>query len=293
MDPLVSIVTPSFQAARFIEPTIESVLAQDYPRLEYIVMDGGSTDGTIEILERYRGRLRYVSAPDGGTADAINRGFEQCGGSIFAWLNADDLYFPGAVRTAVRRFQASPEADVIYGEAEWIDEWGTALGRYPTASPYDRRSLERECLICQPAAFIRTEAFQSSGKLDRTLHYAFDYDLWVRLSRSHRFEAIPDLLAASRMHRQNKSLGSKRRVLEENIAVLRRHYGYIPVNWIYGYLSYLRDGRDQFFEPLSHSALVYLASLPAGMAWNYRHPWKYGREWGSRLVSYFERGSTT
>jgi len=116
MEQLVSIVTPSFNSAQFIERTIQSVLAQDYPRIEYIVMDGGSTDGTVEILERYRARLSFVSARDNGAAEAINRGFARASGSIFAWLNADDTYLPGAVAAAVSALASCPEAAAVYGE---------------------------------------------------------------------------------------------------------------------------------------------------------------------------------
>jgi glycosyltransferase involved in cell wall biosynthesis len=281
-EPLVSIVTPSFQARQFIKQTIDSVLQQDYPRIEYVVMDGGSTDGTVEILETYRDRLQYTSEPDAGAAAAINRGFQRSHGSIFAWLNADDVYLPGAITAAVRRLAESPE-EVIYGEGLWIDQEGREIARYPTVSPYNPVALERECIICQPAAFMTREAFAETGMLDSSLHYAFDYDLWIRLSRLRQFKAVPDLIAASRMHRENKSLGSRRRVFEENIQLLRRHYGYVPVNWVYGYLAYCRDGRDQFFEPMRHSALTYLASLPAGLRYNHRMPWRYFKEWTSRL----------
>ena len=283
-EPLVSIVTPAFQAHRFIEQTILSVLTQDYSNVEYIVMDGGSSDGTVEILDRYRDRLTYVSAQDGGAPNAINRGFARSRGEIFAWLNADDLYLPGAIRTAVRRLTSSTDVDVVYGEGIWIDEGGRTLGRYPTLSPYRPESFQQECGICQPAAFLRRQAFQRVGMLQPDLHLTFDYDLWIRLSRTCRFEAIPEALAASRMHRDNKSLGSRRKVFNENIDLLRRHYGYVPVRWVYGRLANRKDGRDQFFEPLRHSALTYLASLPAGMRYNYRYPIRYLREWAGRLT---------
>jgi glycosyltransferase involved in cell wall biosynthesis len=284
-EPLVSIVTPCFQGARFLEKTIHSVLAQDYPNVEYLVMDGGSTDGTVEILKRHSSRLRFVSAHDGGAADAINRGFEQCRGSIFGWLNADDVYLPGAIRKAVKRLAAVPEADVVCGQGCWIDEGDQPLGPYPTAIPGDARGLERECGLCQPAVFFRREAFESAGGLNAKLHFAFDYDLWIRLARQGRFAAIPEMLAASRMHRDNKTLGSRRRVFQENIELLRSHFGYVPLNWVYGYVSYLKDGRDQYFEPLRHSALAYATSLPVGIAYNYRRPWRYVKEWASRLKS--------
>jgi glycosyltransferase involved in cell wall biosynthesis len=283
-EPLVSIVTPAFQASRFIEQTILSVLGQDYRNIEYIVMDGGSTDGTTQILDRYRGRLTYVSAPDGGAPDAINRGFERSRGEIFAWLNADDLYLPGAIRTAVQHFARSPHLDVVYGEGIWIDEEGKTLGRYPTLAPYRPDAFQQECGICQPAAFLRRDAFVRAGMLQPELHLTFDYDLWIRLSRDCRFEAIPQVLAASRMHRDNKSLGSRGNVFAENIAILRKHYGYVPVRWIYAQLAHRNDGRDQFFEPMQHSVLTYLATLPAGLRHNYRQPWRYLWEWASRLT---------
>lgn len=130
--PLVSIVTPSYNMAGYLRETVEGVLSQDCPRVEYLVMDGGSTDGTIEILEHYEDRLRYVSAPDRCAAEAINRCIEMSHGSIFAWLNADDTYLPGAVNTAVRHLTSDPDLAVVYVEANWVDDQGKILRSYPT-----------------------------------------------------------------------------------------------------------------------------------------------------------------
>jgi glycosyltransferase involved in cell wall biosynthesis len=281
--PLVSIVTPCKNAAPYIARTVESVLSQDYPNIEYIVMDGGSTDGTVDVLNTLRGRLQCFSAADGGAADAINSGFRRARGTVFAWLSADDAYLPGAVSAAVRQFLATPEASVVYGEGIWIDAHDRTIGPYPTLSPYDLANWQRECFICQPATFVRSSAFKSIGMLDTKLHNAFDYDLWIRLSRTHLFVAIPETLAASRMHPTNKSLGQRRQAFNEAMTLLRRYFGYVPVNWIYGYLSYLRDGRDQFFQPLRRSAVSYLASLVLGSYYNYKHLWRFWREWLSRL----------
>jgi glycosyltransferase involved in cell wall biosynthesis len=281
--PLVSIVTPCRNASRYIERTIESVLAQDYPKIEYIVMDGASTDTTVEILERYRGRLQYESSPDQGPTDAVNKAFARTQGSIFAWINADDEYLPGAVSTAVRHLLEHPEADVVYGEGIWTDENGAEISRYPTVAPYRQEMFEQECGICQPAAFMRREAFVAAGQLNIRRNSCFDYDLWVRMARKHRFLAVPEVLAASRMHAENDTLAHRRRIFQHNISLLREEYGYVPVNWVYGYLSFLRDGRDQYFEPLRHSPLVYLASLFVGSSYNYKHLWRYWKEWGSRL----------
>ncbi|HLG95885.1 MAG TPA: glycosyltransferase family 2 protein [Bryobacteraceae bacterium] len=283
--PLVSIVTPAFQSERFIEQTIESVLEQDYPKLEYVVMDGGSTDGTLSILRRFSNRLHFISAKDRGAADAVNRGFQQCRGSIWGWINSDDVYCPGAITKAVKQFCGLPDIDIVYGAGQWIDEDGDRIGPYPTLIPFDPEALGRSCGICQPAAFFRREAFEAVGGLNPSLHVAFDYDLWIRLSRERRFQAIPELLAESRMHSGNKSLARRRQVFAENIEVLRRNFGYVPPQWVYGYMTFLRDGRDQFFEPLRHSALNYLVSLPAGLAYNRERPLRYICEWAAQLKS--------
>jgi glycosyltransferase involved in cell wall biosynthesis len=277
--PLVSVITPVLNAADFLEETIRSVLAQDYPRIEYLVMDGGSSDGTLAILERYRGRLEFVSAPDGGTADAINRGFSKARGEILAWLGADDLYLPGAISAAVAAFAGDPGAGAVYGEGYWIGEDGRTLGRYPTVTPYSPAALGRECPICQPACFLRREALEAVGGLDAALQSAYDYDLWIRLSRRYPFRAIPEYLAQSRMHPRNKSLGQKQRMFEESIQLLRRHYGYVPVPWIYGYVSFLRDRTDQFFTPPRVSPAAYLRSLVVGSRYNHRHLLRYWKEW--------------
>jgi glycosyltransferase involved in cell wall biosynthesis len=282
--PLVSIVTPVYNAAPFIRRTIESVLSQDYPRIEYIVMDAGSTDGTIEILKSYGARLNYVSEPDQGAADAINRGFLRSVGKIFAWLNADDVYLPGAVTTVARYLNGSPQSGVVYGGGIWVDENDAVLGRYPTQSPYSAAALEHECFICQPAAFMTRTAFESVGLLNPKLMCSFDYDLWIRVSRTYPFLALSETLATSRMHSQNKSLKQRAAVFQETIALLQQHFGYVPLNWVYGYLSYLRDGRDQYFEPLRHSPLIYLESLLVGSYYNWRQAVRFWQEWAGCLT---------
>lgn len=278
--PLVSIVTPVYNLADYVQETVRSVLTQDYPRIEYIVMDGGSTDGTIEILQTYSGRLKLVSQPDQGTAGAVNQGFLLSRGDIFAFLNADDTYEPGAVRAAVEHLTAHPEAGGVYGEAQWIAADGSPLGPYPTRD-FDAELLRRECFICQPACFLRRQVFERAGMLDARLRYAFDYDLWIRVARFARLERLDRLIANSRMRRDNKTLGQRGPVLLENMRVLKRHYGYVPCAWVYAYASFLLDRRDQFFEPMTPSTLKWLFSFPLGWRWNARHPWHFVREWAS------------
>jgi len=281
--PLVTVVTPCYNMGRFVQETIESVLSQDYPYVEYIVMDGGSTDRTVEVLDKYRGRLEYHSGPDGGAADAINRGFARSKGSILAYLNADDTYLPGAVSKAVEHLRAAPGIAMVYGNGYWVDEKGARLGAYPT-KPFDAELLEHECFICQPAAFWRREAFEAAGSLNPGLQYTFDYDLWIRMARQVRMERIEGFLATSRMHKENKTVGARRRVLRETLVLLRDHFGYVPFSWVNAYCAHLVDGRDQFFEPATPGVSAYLLSLFLGLRMNAGHTRRYLREWGSIMT---------
>lgn len=277
-DPSVTIVTPCLNAGRYLEETIRSVLAQDYPHIEYLVMDGGSTDDTLDILKRYEGRLDWVSAKDRGTADAINKGFERTTGAIFTYVNADDLLLPGAVAAGVDALESHPQAPGVYGEAWWIDESGARIAPYPVKA-FDPKLLESECFICQPASFVRRDAFRNVGGLDPELALTFDYEFWMRFCRLYKLQRIERPLACSRMHAANKSLGHKKEVFEETFRVLRRHYGYVPFTWVYSYLCFTADGRDQFFEPLQPSLPRYAASLPRGLALNRGAMGRYLGEW--------------
>jgi glycosyltransferase involved in cell wall biosynthesis len=153
--PLVSIVTPYLNQASFLRRTIESVLGQDYPHVEYVVVDGGSSDGSVDLLRSFGTRFRWTSEPDRGQSDAINKGFAQSRGAIRAYLNSDDVLWPGAIRTAVEHFNRHPAWDLLYGNAYHVDANDRILARYPTA-PYRLDRLLQNCFICQPAAFWRT-----------------------------------------------------------------------------------------------------------------------------------------
>ena len=265
--PLVSIVTPSFNMARFLPETIESVLSQDYPNTEYIVMDGGSTDGTVDVLKRYQGQLRWVSEKDGGQADAVNKGFQQSRGEIFTFLNADDVYYPGAVRAAVDAFEAQPEAGVIYGDAVYTTESGSELKPYPVQA-YDPKLLGSLCYICQPASFLRSRVFAEAGMLDADLHVTLDWELWLRISKRWPMRKIDRVLAASRMYADNKSLSLKDTQYREVFEITRRHCGYVPLSWLYGYAGHLLDGKDNFFEPSPPSLRKYLLTIGLGLRHN-------------------------
>jgi glycosyltransferase involved in cell wall biosynthesis len=278
VSPSVSIVTPCFNAARFIAETIESVLGQDYPAIEYLVMDGGSDDGTLDILKRYEGRLRWRSEPDKGQADAVNRGFELTRGEIFAFLNADDTYLPGAVARAVEGFARNPEAAVIYGDAWHVDENGRRLARYPV-EPFEPHRLARRCIVCQPAAFIRREVFAACGGLDAELRFAMDYDLWIRLAQgNYGLIKIDEELAHSRLHPDAKTVGQTAAAMRETIQVLKRHYGYAPFNWVYGYVHHRLSGQALAASRPRMSVASAGPALALGLGYNWRHPIRFYRD---------------
>ncbi len=228
--PLVSIVTPSLNQGRFIRDTIESVLSQDYPRFEYRVMDGGSTDDTLDILMSYGDRLMWQSAPDLGQAAAVNSGFRLARGEILGWLNSDDTYEPGAVKAAAEYLVANPETAVVYGDARYIDERNAVIGSYPTEN-FDIERLAETCVICQPAAFMRRGPFDAVGMLDPTLHYCMDYDLWIRMGRRFRIDRIRRVLANSRRYPRAKSFSHRDDLFNEIYAVAERSFGRVSAHW--------------------------------------------------------------
>jgi Glycosyl transferase family 2 len=232
--PLVSIVTPSYNQGHYIEETIQSVLNQDYPNLEYLVVDGGSSDNTVEILKKYEGCLTWISEKDQGQADAINKGFQMAKGAIVAWLNSDDTYLPGAVQTSVRYLEAHPEVGILYGEGYHIDADGEIIERYYT-EPFDYQRLSEICFICQPTVFLRTEVIRTVGPLDITLDYCMDYEYWMRIAKRFRIGYLEKYLANSRLHLDTKTLSKRVEVHQETLQVVKRHYGQVPMRWINAY----------------------------------------------------------
>lgn len=238
MAPRFTIVTPSLQQAPFIAETIESVLAQEGVTIDYAVRDGGSTDGTVEILARYGDRVRWVSAPDGGLAAAINAGFRAGAGEILGWLNSDDLLLPGALREVDRFFADHPDVDLVYGGAIHIDEQGRELGAYRTQE-FSFERLLRTCFISQPAAFFRAEVFRRLGPLDESLHYSMDYEYWLRLARSGgRLARHSGTWAKTRLHAAAKTVAQRLPAHREILRVLGRYTGRIPTGWARAYATY-------------------------------------------------------
>ena len=222
--PLVSVVTPCLNALRFLPENLRSVESQDYDEIEHIVVDGGSSDGTVELL-RHAEAIRWTSGPDRGQSDALNKGLTTARGEILAWLNADDYYLPHAVASAVRAFAENPDAVAVYGNVVVVDAAGRELSR-AKSEPFDLdRALSFGNVIPQPAVFFRRRAFEQVGPLETSYHYAMDFDLWLRLARVGRLRYVDDYWAAFRLHPHSKTGTALKRMWREERAVSRAHGG--------------------------------------------------------------------
>lgn len=232
--PLVTIVTPSYNQARYLGRTIDSVLGQSYPHIEYLVFDGGSNDRSQDILASYGSRIRWVSEKDRGQAHAINKGLIQARGDILAYLNSDDVLLPGAVEAVVQAFADHPEWDLLYGDADWIDEADAVLEPYPTAA-FSGPKLLQYCFLCQPATFWRRRLTQRIGLFNEDLRCCLDYEYWLRAHQAGaRLEHLPVKLAGSRLHDETKTLSLREPVYLETIRVQKEHIGFVELAPFYG-----------------------------------------------------------
>jgi glycosyltransferase involved in cell wall biosynthesis len=205
--PLVSIVTPTFNQADFLRDTLESVLAQDYPNIEYLVIDDGSTDATPEILAEYTGRVEWESQANMGQTPTINKGWERSRGQIITWLNSDDTYLPGAVAKAVDYFHKHPEIDIVYGDTLLTEADGTEIERLkPPVFNYDEFVATCHNPIPQPSAFIRRSVMEDVGLLDPSYYYFMDWDFWLRAGMDHSIAYFPELISTYRLHEASKTV---------------------------------------------------------------------------------------
>jgi len=258
--PLVSIITPSYNHARYIEATMQSVLSQDYPRIEYIVVDGGSDDGTVDIIRKHalesdsllsenqNSITWWVSEKDKGQTDAINKGFARATGSILAWLNSDDTYEPDAVSAAVKYLQEHPEVGMVYGDCNFINESGRVIGKFNSAQTDYRLLRQGYVHIPQQTMFFRADLWKQVGPLDPSFYFAMDYDLWTRIAAISEIRYVPQTWANFRLHTSGKTILSDDRCWPEMVRV---HY---------------RDG-GSFFSVIV--AKYYIRKLIAPI-WNWR-----------------------
>lgn len=250
--PLVSVVTPSFNKGPYIEETILSIKSQGYPEIEYIIIDGISTDDTTYILKRYSDGIRTISEPDNGQTDAINKGLRMAQGDILAYLNADDLYLPDTVERVVQYFGEHPDVDLVYGDIIHIDENGG--NEYPIrAGPLDIDAyLGCMYYLPQPTVFFRRKVYETLGDFDASLHLAMDLDYWLRASFRFTWGYIPEPLAKARIYGEAKSVALNYRYLEERLVVIEKISQYLTPDQksravarihYYGGLEYLRIGK--------------------------------------------------
>ena len=226
--PLVTVVTPSYNQAPFLEATIQSVLEQDYPNIEYILMDGGSTDGSVEIIQRYADRLAYwESAKDKGQTDAINKGFSRAHGEILAWLNSDDILYPHAVREAVAYLKENENCGLVYGNCNFIDAQGKGTGRFNAKQTDYQKLTQGYVHIPQQASFWRGDLWRQVGPLDDTIYFAMDYDLWLRLAKVSEVKYLPetDPWAAFRLHADAKTIAEDDRCWPDMLRIHKRNGG--------------------------------------------------------------------
>lgn len=284
--PLVSVVTPSLNQAQFLDTTMRSVLQQTYPRIEYMVMDGGSSDGSAELIKLRADQLAYwVSAPDGGQAEAVNAGWRRASGDVLAYINADDWYCPGAVRRAVDFFQLHPEADILYSALQIVDVHGR-----PAGAPVEPPEMSAEWLLRyplpQPTMFVRRRLIERIGLFDESLHYVFDWDFCLRAMLSGaRLVRLPGPpLAAFRAWEGQKTHANFDRHVQEQLrmrdklmalpGLSAKMVGRIGLSkgWVFlwpAYQWYLRGemaaSRDFLHQAVGMDRLIWLDSAFVGL----------------------------
>ncbi len=278
--PLVSIVTPSYNQAAYLHETMQSVLNQDYPKIEYLVVDGGSTDGSVEIIKEFESRLTWwCSEKDRGQAEAINKGLQRAKGEYIAWLNSDDLYLPGVISAVVALFTKHPDAAMVHGDVFAIDETGRTTNRI-TYGDWGIEGLMQFRIIGQPAVFMRREALEAAGYLDLEYHFLLDHQLWLRVGQQGKIIYNPEPWASARFHPEAKNValasafgGEALRIVEwmRGQATLTEAFGKNEKKILAG--AYRLDGRYLLDGNMPGKALVsYLKSM-------YYHPKTALIEW--------------
>jgi len=226
-NPLVSIITPVLNGARYLAECIQSVLRQSYPHIEHIFVDGGSSDGTLDILTsykaRYHDRIRFISEPDRGPGEAWNKGIIMAKGEILGWLGSDDTYEPDAIQTIVEFLRVNPDACFVFGDANYIDENGEVIKKAPNKDFNLQETINDVCYIPTPSAFYRREVIKKVGLLDIKGN---DLDFWIRVGKKFQIYRIEKLLSNFRLRQgQASSKGTLKMQFREAYITSRRHGG--------------------------------------------------------------------
>jgi glycosyltransferase involved in cell wall biosynthesis len=245
-NPIVSIITPSYNQGNYLEQTIESVLAQTYPHIQYIIIDGGSTDHSVDIIKKYEKNLHYwVSEKDYGQADAINKGIAKASGDIIAYLNSDDLLQKDAIEQIVKAFTQWPDSAVIYGTCALIDEHNKQL-KPPAGAPLGFYSLLIKGMlpaIHQPACFFNLRQLKRRPVFVSELEYVMDYELLLYCKKSKLpVKFIPMHLANFRVHKHTKTMSQASKMYEEKMEVQRRYGPYLMALWAFRYIKHMMKG---------------------------------------------------
>ncbi len=258
---LISVVVPSYNQGNFIQRTLTSIYQQSEIDFDCYVADGGSRDETQNILQatadRYQ-NFKWHSHPDLGQADAVNQAIEQTSGEIIAWINSDDLYYPGALAAVHQVFDDNPRLQVIYGLANYIDETDQVLAPYPT-QPWNYQHLKDICYLCQPAVFFRRSCIEAWGSLNLNLKYCLDYELWLRWGKQTDFYFLPQVLAGSRQYLTNKTQADRLTAHAELNQMLHQQLGYVPDRHL---INYARVKTEHLLKLKPKDSIVILHNRP-------------------------------
>lgn len=250
--PRITVVTPSYNQAEFLERTIQSVLNQGYPNLEFIIIDGGSTDGSVEIIRKYEKQLAYwVSEQDAGQTDAINKGWKKATGQIIAYLNSDDTYMPQAMKNVASYFGRHPEVDAVYGTCNLIDEYDKVINVWEP-SKFNLKALIRCGIstIPQQTVFFRSKILDDIGFLDSSLRHVMDYEYWIRIGQKFNFKKIPYIIANFRVQANSKTSLECNTQWLESCRIRAKYSDESKFQWAVGYYAY-KIGRiwPKFVKP--------------------------------------------